>query len=120
MHSPGCPGTGTAGGEKLLTVGGASTVASLISGYVIIFSRAFQAGDLVAFDDYKGFVEQKSVLATQLRSFNGEILTIPNAALQSKTIINYSAIVRDRKSSLALTTTLTLGLTCPGGRFIKC
>ncbi len=47
------------------------------------------------------------------RSFNGEILTIPNAALQSKTIINYSAIVRDRKSSLALTTTLTLGYDVP-------
>ncbi len=65
-HSPAVQGLGLLVGA-LLTVGGASTVASLISGYVIIFSRAFQEGDLVAFDDYKGFVEQKSVLATQLQ-----------------------------------------------------
>lgn len=110
--SPAVQGLGILAGA-LLTVGGAGTVASLISGYVIIFSRPFQVGDLIAFDDYKGFVHQKSVLATQIRSLNGEILTIPNATLQSKTIINYSAIIRDLNAPLALTTTLTLGYDVP-------
>jgi small-conductance mechanosensitive channel len=110
--SPAIQGLGLLAGA-LLTVGGAGTVASLISGYVIIFARPFQVGDLIAFEDYKGFVHQKSVLATQLRSLNGEILTVPNSALQSKTIVNYSAIVRDLKQPLALTTTLTIGYDVP-------
>jgi small-conductance mechanosensitive channel len=111
-HSPAIQGLGILLGA-LLTVGGAGTVASLISGYVVIYSRAFQVGDLVSFDNYQGFVYQKSVLATQIRSFEGEILTIPNAALQSKTIINHSAIIRDLKSPLIIHTTLTLGYDSP-------
>ena len=111
-HSPAIQGLGLLGGA-LLTVGGAGTVASLISGYVIIYSRAFQEGDVISFDNYQGIVEQKSVLATQIRSLNGEILTIPNSALQSKSIINYSAVVRDFKLPLALQTTITLGYDVP-------
>ena len=111
-QSPAIQGLGLLGGA-LLTLGGASTVSSLISGYVIIYSRPFQTGDLIAFDQYQGFVHNKSVLATQIRTFNNEILTIPNAALQSKTIVNYSAIIRDFNLFLVLETTLTLGYDLP-------
>lgn len=97
----------------LLTVGGAGTVSSLISGYVIIFSRAFQQGDLIGFEDFKGFVHETSLLATQIRSLNGEIMTIPNGSLQSKTIVNYSAIIRDLHSPLAMQISLTLGYDVP-------
>ena len=97
----------------LLTVGGAGTVSSLISGYVIIFSRAFQKGDLIGFEDFKGFVHETTLLATQIRSLNGEIMTIPNGSLQSKTIVNYSAIIRDLHSPLTLQTSITLGYDVP-------
>jgi small-conductance mechanosensitive channel len=97
----------------LLTVGGAGTVSSLISGYVIIFSRAFQKGDLIGFEDFKGFVHETTLLATQIRSLNGEIMTIPNGSLQSKTIVNFSAIIRDLHSPLTLQTSITLGYDVP-------
>ena len=112
FQSPAIQGLGILGGA-LLTLGGASTVSSLISGYVIIYSRPFQTGDLIGFDEYQGFVYNKSVLATQIRTFNNEILTIPNATLQSKTIVNYSAIIRDFNLCLTLETTLTLGYDLP-------
>nr|WP_255441669.1 MULTISPECIES: mechanosensitive ion channel domain-containing protein [unclassified Synechococcus] len=97
----------------LLTDGGAGTVSSLISGYVIIFSRAFKKDALIGFEGFKGFVHEPSFLATQIRSLNGEIMTVPRGSLQSKTIVNYSAIIRDLHSPLALQTGITLGYDVP-------
>jgi len=112
FESPAIQGLGLLAGA-LLTVGGAGAVSGIIAGYIIIFSRPFQVGDLIAFENYQGFVHKQSILATQIRTFKGEILTIPNDTLRSKTIINYSAAVHELNQSLALQTTITLGYDVP-------
>ncbi|MDR9404319.1 MAG: mechanosensitive ion channel, partial [Halothece sp. Uz-M2-17] len=112
FESPAIQGLGLLAGA-LLTLGGAGTISNIIAGYVIIFSRAFQVGDLIAFENYQGFVHKKSILATQIRTFDDEILTIPSDTLQSKTIMNYSAAVHELKLSLAMRTTITLGYDVP-------
>ncbi|WP_051030553.1 mechanosensitive ion channel family protein [Halothece sp. PCC 7418] len=112
FESPAIQGLGLLAGA-LLSLGGAGTISNIIAGYVIIFSRAFQVGDLIAFENYQGFVHKKSILATQIRTFDDEILTIPSDTLQSKTIMNYSAAVHELKLSLAMRTTITLGYDVP-------
>ncbi|WP_243397371.1 mechanosensitive ion channel family protein [Crocosphaera subtropica] len=93
----------------LVTFGGASTIANLIGGFVVIYTRAFQIGDRIKIDEYQGVVIEKTILSTRIRNQNNEIITIPNSILIISKIINYTATTRDLEQPLILHTTITLG-----------
>ena len=97
----------------LITFGGASTVANLVGGTVIIYTRAYRLGDLIKTENHMGFVHEQTILATRLRTPTGEIVTIPNANLISTSIINYEAFQRELKMPLMIHTTITLGYDVP-------
>ena len=97
----------------LITFGGASTVANLVGGTVIIYTRAFRLGDLIKTEDHFGFVHEKTILSTRIRTITGEIVTIPNANLMSTSITNYHAPQRELKTPLMIRTTITLGYDVP-------
>jgi small-conductance mechanosensitive channel len=97
----------------LITFGGASTVANLVGGTVIIYTRAYRLGDLIKTENHFGFVHEKTILSTRIRTLTGEIVTIPNANLMSTSIINYNAIQRELKMPLMITTSITLGYDVP-------
>ena len=97
----------------LITFGGASTVSNLVGGTVIIYTRAFRLGDLIKTEDHFGFVHEKTILSTRIRTITGEIVTIPNANLMSSSIINYNAMQRELKKPLMIRTTITLGYDVP-------
>ena len=69
-----------------ITFGGATTVANLIGGAVIIYTRAYRLGDLIQTENHFGFVHEKTILSTRIRTPTGEIVTIPNANLMSTSI----------------------------------
>ena len=97
----------------LITLGGASTVANLVGGTVIIYTRAFRIGDLIKTENHFGYVHEKTILSTRIRTITGEIVTIPNANLMSSSIINYNALERELKQPLMIHTTITLGYDVP-------
>ncbi|MEO0408901.1 MAG: mechanosensitive ion channel family protein, partial [Cyanobacteria bacterium P01_A01_bin.135] len=97
----------------LLTLGGASTVSNLIGGFITIYTRAFQIGDRIRIDDYVGYVMEKTILSTRIRTANNEIITIPNSSLVASTIINYTATLRDMGAPLVMQVDLTLGYDIP-------
>nr|MDJ0511709.1 mechanosensitive ion channel [Crocosphaera sp.] len=97
----------------LVTFGGASTIANLIGGFVVIYTRAFQIGDRIKISDYRGVVIEKTILSTRICNSNNEIITIPNSILVASTIINYSATIRDLKEPLVIETGITLGYDVP-------
>ncbi|ELS00483.1 small-conductance mechanosensitive channel [Xenococcus sp. PCC 7305] len=97
----------------LITFGGAATVSNLVGGTVIIYTRAFRLGDLIKTEDHFGFVHEKTILSTRIRTITGEIVTIPNANLMSSSIINYNALERELKQPLMIRTTVTLGYDVP-------
>ena len=97
----------------LITFGGASTVSNLVGGTVIIYTRAFRLGDLIKTEEHFGFVHEKTILSTRIRTITGEIVTIPNANLMSSSIINYNAMQRELKQPLMIRTTITLGYDVP-------
>ena len=97
----------------LITVGGASAVANLIGGYVIIYTRGFQIGDRVKVGEFVGVVLEKTVLSTRIHTPNNEIVTIPNSIMIASSVINYTATIRDVKEPLILHTTITLGYDVP-------
>ncbi|AFZ71969.1 mechanosensitive ion channel family protein [Natronobacterium gregoryi] len=70
------------------------TLGSLIAGFVLMFSRPFEIGDWVQIDDYEGMVVDITIINTRLRSFDGEIVVLPNDNVSTSTIVNRSK--RDR------------------------
>lgn len=70
------------------------TLGSLIAGFVLMFARPFEIGDWVEVGDFEGMVIDITIINTRLRSFDGEIIVLPNDEVSSATVVNRSK--RDR------------------------
>lgn len=75
------------------------TVASIISGFLLLFSRPFRAGDWIETageDGASGIVQDVTITHTKVRTFNDEHALIPNDELTANQLINYSRSDRMR------------------------
>lgn len=97
----------------LLTLGSSTAISNIISGFISIYTRAFQVGDRIEVNGIKGDVIDKTILSTQILTPDNEVVTIPNASIISSNIVNYAAAGRDLEKPLLLTTTITLGYDIP-------
>ena len=97
----------------LFTLGGASTIANLVGGFIIIYTRAFQIGDRVQVGDVIGIILEKTILSTRIRTAKNEIVTIPNANLITTNIKNFSTAYRDIDRPVILHTVVTIGYDVP-------
>lgn len=66
------------------------TLASVLAGFVLLFGRPFDIGDWVAVEDQEGIVTDVSIFNTELRTFNGEYLVLPNDVVTSRSVVNRS------------------------------
>ena len=97
----------------LVSLGSTAAISNAVAGIILIYTRAFQIGDRVRIADTLGNVEEKLLLVTRIRTFDNVIVTIPNALLLSSNINNYSASMRDTRTPIILSTTVTLGYEVP-------
>ncbi|HEY9643905.1 MAG TPA: mechanosensitive ion channel family protein, partial [Coleofasciculaceae cyanobacterium] len=97
----------------LFTLGSSSAIANMISGVILIYTRAFRIGDRVQINDAIGDVVEKSLFVTRIRTPKNVAITIPNATVLSSNVINFSALIRDAGGHLLLHTTVTLGYDTP-------
>lgn len=65
-------------------------IASMLSGFVLMFSRPFEVGDWIDVDGVEGTVTDITIMHTILRSFDGENVVIPNDEVDASTVINRS------------------------------
>ncbi|WP_128904522.1 mechanosensitive ion channel family protein [Halorubrum amylolyticum] len=66
------------------------TLGAILAGFVLMFSRPFDVGDWVEIGDHEGTVTEISIMSTRLRSFDGEVITLPNDTVRSGSIIDRS------------------------------
>ena len=66
------------------------TLGAVLAGFVLMFSRPFEVGDWVSIGDHEGTVTEISVINTRLRSFDGEVVTIPNDEVRARPVIDRS------------------------------
>lgn len=66
------------------------TLGNVVSGLVMMFSRPFKIGDWIEIAGYSGIVEELSLIHTVVRTFDGELVAIPNRMMSSKEIDNKS------------------------------
>lgn len=97
----------------LITLGSSSAVANVFAGIILIYTRAFQIGDIIRIGDTLGEVTEKSLFVTRLLSWKQEIITIPNLSVLNSNVVNYTAISRESGGYLLLYTTITLGYDVP-------
>ncbi|WP_371159529.1 mechanosensitive ion channel family protein [Halorubrum miltondacostae] len=66
------------------------TLGAILAGFVLMFSRPFEVGDWVEVGDHEGTVTEISIMSTRLRSFDGEVITMPNDEVRSGSIVDRS------------------------------
>ncbi|MGK7894206.1 MAG: mechanosensitive ion channel family protein [Xenococcus sp. (in: cyanobacteria)] len=110
--SPGFQGISVFVGA-LITFGSSTVIGNFMSGIFLIYTRAFQLGDVIQANGQTGRVVEKTILSTRIMTPDNEIITIPNASLFVSDITNYSSVIRDNKQPLIVKTTITLGYDVP-------
>ncbi len=96
----------------LISLGSSSAISNMVAGVILIYTRAFKAGDRIKVGDAIGDVVEKTLLVTQLRTIKNVVITIPNSAVLNSQVINYSALSQT-ETPLILHTTVTLGYDVP-------
>lgn len=61
---------------------------NFIAGIFIFTERPFRIGDWIEWDDHTGIVEDISLRITRVRTFDNELLTVPNATLTGSVVKN--------------------------------
>jgi small-conductance mechanosensitive channel len=95
----------------LLSLGSTSAVSNVLAGLVLTYMRPYHDGDRVKIADTVGDVVEKSLLVTRVRTIKNVEVVIPNSAILSNQIHNYSALARSQ--GLILNTTVTIGYDAP-------
>jgi small-conductance mechanosensitive channel len=64
------------------------TLGNFIAGLIILIDKPFLIGDWVAISDIEGEVIDIHVASTRIRSWDGELVTVPNSMVINEKIIN--------------------------------
>lgn len=96
----------------LFSLGSSTAIANVVAGTVLTYTRSFQVGDRIRVGDTVGDVVEKTFLVTRLRTTKNEMVSVPNSAVLSGQVTNYSAMVRDG-GAVIVHTTVTIGYDVP-------
>ena len=80
------------------------TVANFFGGLTILLDRTFRIGEWIKVGEVEGIVEDIGLRTTKVRTFEKSLITIPNQALSTKPVENFSRrSVRRIKMTIGLT-----------------
>lgn len=65
-------------------------LSNLAGGVMIILTRPFRVDDYIEAQGYSGTVEEIRIVSTKIRTPDNKVIYIPNGALSSGSIVNYS------------------------------
>lgn len=76
-------------GGVALALASQGVLQDVFSYFAILFDRPFEIGDLVAIDDYIGFVEHIGIKTTRIKAVTGEQLILANRDLTNSRLRNF-------------------------------
>jgi small-conductance mechanosensitive channel len=97
----------------LAALGSSAVAANIISGLMLIYTRAFQEGDRVEINGVLGVVQDRALLVTRICTPRHELVSIPNSTVIGASIINFSLASREIFRPVAVATTVTIGYDVP-------
>ena len=74
----------------IVSLGSSSIIGNVMAGMVMTYMRPFHVGDFIKYGDMEGFVIEKSVLVTRIRTRKNDVITIPNSNLITSQTTNYT------------------------------
>ncbi len=74
----------------IVSLGSSSIIGNVMAGMVMTYMRPFHVGDFIKYGDTEGFVIEKTVLVTRIRTRKNDVITIPNSNLMSSQTTNYT------------------------------
>jgi small-conductance mechanosensitive channel len=95
----------------MISLGSAGLVNQVMSGFVVLYSRAIRTGDYVRIGDIEGTVTELGVLSAKVVNRRKEEINIPNAVLVGTTTTNYSRLA-DHDGAI-VPTSVTIGYDVP-------
>jgi len=95
----------------VVSLGSTGIVNQIMSGLTVTYSRALRVGDYVSVGDIEGTVVHLGTLSTKIDTPRGDEVTIPNAVLVSKEVMNYSRNASN--TPVLVPTTVTIGYDAP-------
>lgn len=95
----------------LLSLGSSSAVANVVAGIVVTYTRAFRKGDWVSVAGAEGKIVERTAFVTRIRTAKNVEISVPNAAVMSDKVINFST--QTRNTGIALHTGVTIGYDVP-------
>ena len=97
----------------LAALGSSAVATNVISGLMLIYTRAFREGDRVEINGVVGVVQDSALLVTRVLTPRNELVSIPNATVIGASITNYSLADREIQRPVALAATITIGYDVP-------
>jgi small-conductance mechanosensitive channel len=97
----------------LAALGSSAIATNIISGLMLIYTRAFRLGDRVDINGTVGVVQERALLVTRVRTPRNELVSIPNATVIGASIVNFSFSRREIQQPVAIATTITIGYDVP-------
>ena len=79
----------------IVSLGSSSIIGNVMAGMVMTYMRPFHIGDLIRYGDTEGFVIEKTVLVTRIRTRKNDVITIPNSNLLTSQTANYTVAAKD-------------------------
>lgn len=67
------------------------TLGNLASGLMIMVLKPFDTGDYIEVGGSSGFVDEMSIVSTRIRTFDNQIIVVPNSKIWGDVITNVSA-----------------------------
>ena len=95
----------------MISLGSTGLMTQMMSGLVVIYSRALRKGDFVSVSGTEGIVVEVGALATKIVNMRNEEITIPNSVLISNSIRNYSRL--SESGGAVISTKVTIGYDTP-------
>ena len=95
----------------LFSLGSSAAIGNMVAGIVLTYTRAFELGDRVKIGDSVGDVIEKTLLITRIRTIKNVTVTIPNGAVLSSQVVNFTTLAASR--GLILHTSVTIGYDAP-------
>lgn len=72
------------------------TLQNIAAGIMLLFLRPFRVGDYIDAEGLSGTVEEIGLFTTEMRTYQGIYLEVPNAKIWNRAILNYSRVAARR------------------------
>jgi len=95
----------------MITLGSTGVVTQLMSGLVVVYSRALKKGDFIAVNGVEGVVSEVGALAVKVVNMRNEEITVPHSVITSHNVHNYSKLAGEQGTLVS--TRVTIGYDVP-------